>query len=109
VSSLQPGPIHTSAAERDVERGVATLWTAVLGVDEIGPHENFFERGGTSLKLIRLRARLCRTFSVDISVRRLFEFLTIRAMADYVETLGSSGTAAETERQPDISPHHGVV
>ena len=42
------------------------------------------DRGGNSLKLIGLHARLCRTFDVDLPVQRLFEISTVRAMARYL-------------------------
>jgi acyl carrier protein len=78
--------MSTAGSSGAVESRVAELWTAVLGIGQIGPDDNFFDQGGNSLKLIALHARLCSTFGVDLPVRRLFEFSTIRAMARYLQT-----------------------
>lgn len=37
----------------DAERALADIWRRLLGVEEIGRHENFFELGGDSLLAVR--------------------------------------------------------
>ena len=78
----------------DPQAQVAALWTEVLGIEHIGPDENFFDCGGNSLKLIGLHARLCRTFDIDLPVQRLFEISTIRAITRYLQAQGP-GIAAD--------------
>jgi amino acid adenylation domain-containing protein len=90
ADSVRPDPVSapvpaSAACSGTVESRVADLWTAVLGIEQIGPDDNFFDLGGNSLKLIGLHARLCRTFGIDLPVQRLFEFSTIRAMARYLQ------------------------
>ncbi|MEU0743233.1 amino acid adenylation domain-containing protein [Streptomyces sp. NPDC006134] len=82
------GPADTAApqtgADDGAERRVAALWAAVLGLDTpdaLRPEDNFFDRGGTSLKLVTLHAELCRAFGTDLPIQRLFENTTVRAMA----------------------------
>ncbi|MBC3839620.1 non-ribosomal peptide synthetase [Streptacidiphilus sp. 4-A2] len=69
---------------------VAELWALVLGTEQIGLDDNFFECGGTSLKLIGLHARLCDAFAVELPIQRLFDVSTIRAMARYLAAGGSA-------------------
>ncbi|WP_280347185.1 non-ribosomal peptide synthetase [Nocardia neocaledoniensis] len=61
----------TTAAERSVAAAVA----AVLGIDEPGAEEDFFELGGTSLTATALAARL------GVGVRTVFDAPTVAALA----------------------------
>ncbi len=64
----------------DVERAVAALWERILG-HAPGATTSFFEAGGNSLTLIRLREALRDEFRQDIGVTDLFRHPTVRAMA----------------------------
>ena len=92
-------PAGSAVAISDIEARVSELWTAVLGVEHVGPDDKFFERGGNSLKLIVLHARLCRTFGVNLPVQRLFEIPTVRAIARYLRAQ-DPGSAAVSDSAP---------
>ena len=62
------------------ERLLATLWSTVLGVDEIGIDDDFFELGGDSIRSIRLAA-LARRHGLALSLAELFARPTIRELA----------------------------
>ncbi|MGB8954095.1 MAG: amino acid adenylation domain-containing protein, partial [Tumebacillaceae bacterium] len=55
------------------ERLMTSLWSEMLGVVKVGLADNFFDIGGHSLTAIHLIARVRREFSVDVSLRTLFE------------------------------------
>jgi len=77
----------TYAAPRDdVERRLAELWSKLLGVKEVGIHDNFFALGGHSLLATRLTSRMRETFHVDVSVRSVFEASTLADLAEAVRT-----------------------
>lgn len=69
-------PVESSA-----ERVVAGLWSELLGVDRIGADDDFFQRGGHSLLLIRLAERLGRAAGRQIGLRALFTATTVRDQA----------------------------
>jgi acyl transferase domain-containing protein/SAM-dependent methyltransferase len=69
------------APSDDVERFVAEVWQALLGIHRIGRHDNFFELGGDSLLAIRAASRLRDTYRVQISVHALFEAPTVTGLA----------------------------
>jgi amino acid adenylation domain-containing protein len=97
-------PVATPQATRDeTQARVAALWSLVLGVEEIGLDDNFFECGGTSLKLIGLHARLCAEFGVALPIQRLFEITTIRAIAGHLAA-GPAGSepAAAADKRADV-------
>ncbi len=68
----------------DAERVVAEAWREVLGVDEVGLDDNFFDLGGHSLLLARLRSRLRGRFPSDVSIVVLFRYPTVRSLAEHL-------------------------
>ncbi|MFG2115843.1 condensation domain-containing protein [Streptomyces sp. NPDC048718] len=84
------------AAERpvsEVERLVAESWEQVLG-RAVGAESGFFDVGGNSLLLVRLRDRLRTALGREIEVIDLFRHSTIRAMAAH---FGDSGPGRGAE------------
>lgn len=63
------------------ERTVAEIWTALLGVEEVGALDDFFLLGGSSLLLTRLRTRLTETSGVDVELLALFAATTVETQA----------------------------
>jgi amino acid adenylation domain-containing protein len=80
------------------EELLAGLWATLLGVDRVGPHDDFFALGGHSLLATRLIARVHRVFGVDLPLRALFEEPTVAALAKRIAE--SSGG----EAPPAIAP-----
>jgi amino acid adenylation domain-containing protein len=109
-----PAPVPRAEVTRlgDIEGRVAELWTEVLGVEHLSPDDNFFDRGGNSLKLVALHARLCRTFGVNLPAQRLFEISTIRAIARYLRASSEPGPATDlgaTRPVPGVGQRAAVV
>jgi amino acid adenylation domain-containing protein len=93
-----PVPRASAAAPRTpAEEMLAWLWCEVLGVPEIGVHDDFFERGGHSLLAARLLARVRSIFGVDLPLRTLFASPTIARLAQAI-------VAARRERRNDAVP-----
>jgi len=65
----------------EIEATLTRLWEALLGVDKIGRHDNFFALGGHSLLATRLINRIRITLNADISLHALFETPTIAGLA----------------------------
>jgi len=74
------------------EAALATAWRAVLGVQQVGAHDNFFDLGGHSLLMIRLLSRIRRLFGVDLSLADAFAAPTLAAMAARVRDHGHDET-----------------
>ncbi len=70
--------------QTDAERAIAAAWREVLGVEEVGLDDNFFDLGGHSLLLARLRSRLRENFPREVSVVVLFRYPTVRSLAEYL-------------------------
>ncbi|PWS50322.1 non-ribosomal peptide synthetase, partial [Streptomyces sp. FT05W] len=75
------------------EIGVARHWKTLLGCEKVGLEDDFFELGGSSVKLIELLHHLRTEFGVGVPVSRLYQGTTLHGMAATVEdVLHSTGT-----------------
>jgi amino acid adenylation domain-containing protein len=89
------------APRNELEELVAQVWLEVLELDKIGIRDNFFELGGHSLLATRIVARLCAKLSIDLSLRRLFEFPTVAVLAQHIDDLLHNQSGSVT---PPIVP-----
>ena len=76
------------APTSELERRIAGIWKEILGIDQVGIHDNFFDVGGTSLKAVQVIAQTTRELGVELRAVAMFEKTTIHALA---EMLSSSG------------------
>ena len=79
----------------DDERMIATAWADLLGVPEVGAHDDFFELGGHSLLAMRVMARLRGEAGVDLPVRVLFEHPTVAGLAEQLMVGRSASPGAD--------------
>ena len=75
-----PGP-GAGAPEPGLEGIVAAAWRDLLGVQAVGPEQNFFDVGGHSLLLIELQNRLSRDAGRPVDLLDLLQHPTVRAQA----------------------------
>ena len=89
------------APSTPTEIRVADLWSEVLGVENPGVEDDFFDAGGHSLLATSMVARLREELAVEVPLRRLFEEPTLRALATRVEALlGRDESAPELVPRP---------
>ena len=76
---------QSSAPTTQVEKLLATIWTDLLEVSEIGINDNFFEAGGHSLLAVRLFAQIEKRFGKSLPLATLFQAPTIAQLAVILE------------------------
>ena len=71
----------------DTERLVADLFEQVLGQAEVSATDDFFDLGGHSLLAGRLASRLATQLGIQLPIATLFEYSTVRQLAEHLENL----------------------
>ncbi len=72
-------------AGSDLERRLCAVVTDVLGVDDVGPGDDFFSLGGDSILSIQLVSR-ARAAGIRFTARDVFEHRTVAGLAAVAET-----------------------
>jgi len=72
------------APRNAVEKTLAGLWEELIGIQNVGVADDFFELGGQSLIAVRFFARLKKIYGLDLSLATLFEAPTIAECAEIV-------------------------
>ncbi|MEM7482576.1 MAG: amino acid adenylation domain-containing protein [Acidobacteriota bacterium] len=80
-----------------LEETVAGIWCEVLALEAAGADDNFFDLGGHSLLLGRVRARLEEELGRSLSLVELFRYPTVATLAAFLRD-GAEDGAAVAER-----------
>ncbi|HEU5132804.1 MAG TPA: amino acid adenylation domain-containing protein, partial [Pyrinomonadaceae bacterium] len=84
------------------EKELAVMFAHVLGVTQVGLHDNFFDLGGHSLLATQLLSRIRETFSdKEITLRHIFESPTVAGLASQIE---ASAEADQNLAMPPLTP-----
>jgi acyl carrier protein len=75
------------APASEVEHLLAEIWQELLGIRQVGIHDNFFALGGNSLHATQMISRLRELFPLELPLHTLFEHATISRLAAQLETL----------------------
>jgi amino acid adenylation domain-containing protein len=67
------------------EQALCEVFAQVLGLDQVGAEDNFFDLGGHSLLAAVLVARLAERLAVKISLRTFMTNSTVRAIDQYLD------------------------
>ncbi len=73
--------------DSELERRLAQLWVARLGVSPVGRHDDFFQLGGDSLLAAELQLDIDRALGVEADAATLFVAPTIAELAATVRDL----------------------
>ena len=88
-----------AAPHTPTEEVLAGIWTTVLGVEEVGVHDNFFDLGGHSLLAVQVMSRLREAVQMEVPLCALFEAPTIASLAFSLEI------AREAEQPVRLRPY----
>ncbi|HEY0078548.1 MAG TPA: amino acid adenylation domain-containing protein [Pyrinomonadaceae bacterium] len=73
------------APQTPTEERLASVWSQLLSVRQIGTHDNFFELGGDSLLATQLMSQVRSIFQVEFPLAHLFQHPTLVELAALVE------------------------
>ena len=102
----RPGKRFYEAPANEIEKGLANIWQEVLGVEQVGVHDNFFSLGGDSIKGIHVINKIQYWLQEIMHVSVIFEAPTIRELAvkleSYHQIRSSEVDEAKVEKFLDI-------
>ncbi|MEE1757213.1 non-ribosomal peptide synthetase [Streptomyces sp. SP18CS02] len=95
--SVRPRLAQTySAPDSGTENHVARVWARVLTLDRVGAHDNFFDLGGNSVRLLAVLAALRERYDEDaLSLVDLFRYPTVAALAAHLDRPGPAPEGPE--------------
>ncbi|WP_205519984.1 phosphopantetheine-binding protein, partial [Pyxidicoccus caerfyrddinensis] len=85
------------APRNETEQRLASLWSELLQVEQVGIHDNFFTLGGHSLLATQAVTRIQSAFNVKLSLQDFFEAPTVADFALNILRLTAQGDLAELE------------
>jgi amino acid adenylation domain-containing protein len=100
--------VSRDAPTTEAEKQIAAVVQEVLGLEAVGPEENFFDLGGNSLLLIQVHGRLQEAFGREIPMVELFSHTTVRSLAAHLGAAGEGGEgpppaeAPRTDRSEEV-------
>jgi non-ribosomal peptide synthetase component F/thioesterase domain-containing protein/acyl carrier protein len=83
-----------------IELQLVNIWKSVLGVDQVGPEDNFFDLGGYSLLAVRLFEQVENVFGKRLPLEVLFKAPTIRGLARVLRQSGPISASCVVPIQP---------
>ncbi|MEU4782721.1 amino acid adenylation domain-containing protein [Micromonospora sp. NPDC023633] len=87
----------------DDEKTLASIWSDVLNIDEVGVTSSFFALGGDSLLVIRMVGRAAAA-GLTVTPQDVFQARTIENLARLAGSRGPAGAVPEVPAFVDVAP-----
>ncbi|MDD1420878.1 amino acid adenylation domain-containing protein [Dolichospermum sp. ST_sed1] len=73
------------APRNPIEERLAAIWADLLGFEQIGVNDNFFNLGGHSLIVAQILSRVRDSFQVELSFANIFANPTVAGLASVIQ------------------------
>ncbi|MDQ1350667.1 MAG: hypothetical protein QG657_969 [Acidobacteriota bacterium] len=83
----------------EIRKIIAETWKHVLGKDNVGEFDNFFDVGGDSTRAVQIKGRLQEAIGKAIDDAVIFRYPTINALTDYLSTNEPDMKFAKLQRE----------
>ncbi|HVI46050.1 MAG TPA: amino acid adenylation domain-containing protein, partial [Chitinophaga sp.] len=83
------------APRNETEQQLAAIWEELLGIQQAGIYDNFFERGGDSIRVIKVVSRVKQAFGRNLKVFDVYQSATIADLAALLEKAAVSGNTED--------------
>jgi len=100
-------PAPDGSARAELERCVLEAWQAVLDRKSIASHANFFDLGGDSLRMVRVRRALVEKLGRDITMLELYAHPSPAQLAGHLAQGNDSQSEEPATPQPQAAASAG--
>jgi amino acid adenylation domain-containing protein len=90
------------APRSPTEEMLAGIWVKILGIKQVGIHDNFFDLGGHSLLAMQVISQVRKAFGLEIPLRNLFASPTVAELAKHIER--GMKAKPESNSVPSLKP-----
>ncbi|MEO0409256.1 MAG: non-ribosomal peptide synthetase, partial [Cyanobacteria bacterium P01_A01_bin.135] len=94
-------PEAVALPRTQAEKAIAAIWQDVLGTEQVSLHDNFFDLGGHSLLVVRVRSQIQQQMGAEVSLVDLFRYPTVNSLAAQVRSLASPGSHPDDPQDTD--------
>ena len=103
---LRSGPMTVQyvAPRTETEKQLARIWCNVLGTDDVGVHDSFFDVGGHSIAGIQVLTQIEQRFGKSFNLNAIFRSPTIAEFAQEISGAAVDGTVSDLENLTAIQP-----
>ncbi|MEC3841317.1 non-ribosomal peptide synthetase [Bacillus amyloliquefaciens] len=92
-----------TAPRTELEKILAGVWESVLGTEQVGIDDHFFELGGDSIKSIQVTSSLYQA-GYKLDIKHLFKHPTISRLAPFAEPVTRIAEQGEMKGQALLTP-----
>jgi MGT family glycosyltransferase len=89
--------------DNSIEGKLKNIWRRLLGISSIDVSDHFFDIGGDSLQLIKLRFEISTHFQIELPAVDLFRHLTIRELAELLRNYSKPEDHLEGFNEKEVS------
>ncbi|MBD2529847.1 amino acid adenylation domain-containing protein [Nostoc flagelliforme FACHB-838] len=82
---IQHSEENTYLTLTPIQELLTGIWAEILGIKQLGIHDNFFELGAHSLLVTRVISQIRNAFKVELPLRCVFESPTVAELAKEIE------------------------
>jgi FkbH-like protein len=80
----------------EIEEKLVKIWEKALRIQNIGITNDFFELGGDSLSAVNILAWVHKEFSLELTLRKIFELRTISRLAEKISNIQINDVGEES-------------
>ncbi|MFT5823208.1 MAG: amino acid adenylation domain-containing protein [Crocinitomix sp.] len=91
--------IEYVAPRNEIEEKMVEIWKEVLQQEKIGIKDDFFERGGHSLKVMQLISKIQKEYDIKVEMSKIFELTTVEQIAEFISVLSWDHSESESEME----------
>ncbi len=82
-------------ASNRIEHRLVTIWSEVLGRENVSVDENYFDIGGKSFQALRIMSKINADYGLNITASKLIDLPTITDLSKYIAELSTGELVQE--------------